>query len=454
MSYETESAATEDEHEKRFTPFFGKFFPESLTLAILLALITVVLTSPFIDVTTQLRQLSLGWAELLAVNMAIILWWLLPVTIVESPRFGRVLDSIASFVPASSQSSVIYSIGFISLLFGWINWAFGLIGGILIGQRVCKKAEENDTVVHYPLVLTASLLALIIANQGITSPGGLLMTAEETNFIAEEVGTLSISSFVLEPINLISSILLIVTLPAVLVLLAPTEENVKSIESYEELPSSSISDTLNHYTPPEIDASVVADKIENSQAISVIAFFLGGFSILSYFIFESGNVTILWYLFTLMILGLVFQKYPMAFVEKTNSAAKWANHVAIPFIFYAGIFALLRESGLRETVGSVIASVGGEISLSFIIAFVVGLFVPDPGWLWVIEGPVLVSAGADTTHALIAVMYGAGLSNLWLGFLFASLLSINGFSWREYTKYASAITIYVALIVLGVIAIL
>ena len=53
--------------------------------------------------------------------------------------------------------------------------------------------------------------------------------------------------------------------------------------------------------------------------------------------------------------------------------------------------------------------------------------------------------------SLIAVMYGAGISNLWLEFLFAGILSLPGFEWREFVRYAAIVTVYVTVLVLGLL---
>ncbi|ELY51733.1 hypothetical protein [Natronolimnohabitans innermongolicus] len=45
----------------------------------------------------------------------------------------------------------------------------------------------------------------------------------------------------------------------------------------------------------------------------------------------------------------------------------------------------------------------------------------------------------------------AVLSNLWLAFLFASILSVRGFDWREFATYAAVVTAYVTVVVVGLL---
>lgn len=90
--------------------------------------------------------------------------------------------------------------------------------------------------------------------------------------------------------------------------------------------------------------------------------------------------------------------------------------------------------------------------VSYVVALVLGLFVPDPGSLWVIQGPALVESGAGLVPSIISVMYGAGVSNLWLGFLFVGIIAtVYGFDWQEYVRYAATVTVYVSVVVIGLL---
>jgi short subunit fatty acids transporter len=449
----TDTVGTETGED--FVPFLGQFFPESLTLAALLAVVALLGTIPFLEPLTQIELFATGFFRLFTVQMPIILLWMLSATVVESRPVGRVFDWIAGVLPSNTQSKVIYSTGFIALLFGWVNWALGLIGAILIGRKLCRRAEADGTRVHYPLVLTAGLLSLVVTNVGLSSPGALLMTdaAGTTNFLVDpDAGQLVVEmgAFLLHPINLVSSLVLVLTLPLVLTLLAPDDEGERRpISEFATVGEGSIADRLDHYSPPPRDEWVFADRLEQSKVVSAVAFLLGAASVGAYFA-GGGGLTLLWLLFALFMLGIMIQQRPMAFVEKTRRSTKWANHVAIPFLLYAAVYALLTEAGLYGAIGSAVTSVG-QVS-SYAVALVVGLFVPDPGSLWVLQGPALVAAGADLIPAISSVMYGAGVSNLWLGFLFVGIIgSIYGFDWREYVRYAAVVTVYVSVVVIALL---
>lgn len=461
MSTETTDAPATDTADRGtasdedFVPFLGQFFLESLTLAALLAVLALLVTIPYLEPFTQLELFATGFFALFTVQMPLILLWLLSAAVVESRPMGRFFDGVASILPSSSQSKVVYSTGFVALLFGWINWALGLIGAILIGQRLCRQAEENGVQVHYPLVLMAGLLSLVITNVGLSSPGALMMAdaSGTTNFLVNpDQGQLVVdmAAFFLHPVNLVSSVLFIVTLPLLLTLLAPSDEGERRpISEFTSILDGSIMETLSHYSPPPRGEWVFADRLEQSRVLSAITFLIGGASVVAYFA-AGGPLTLLWLLFVLMVTGILVQQRPMAFVEKTRKGTRWANHIAIPFLMYAAVYSLLNASELYGPIGDVVAS--AELVPSYLVALVLGLFVPDPGSLWVIQGPALVAAGGDLVPSVSSVMYGAGVSNLWLGFLFVGILgSITGFDWREYVRYATVVTVYVSVVLVALL---
>lgn len=448
-------AATTDADRTPFVPAFGKYFPDSLVTGLLLAVLALLVTAPVLDPLTQLELFGTGFYDFFSLQMFLLLFWLLSATVVESPRVGAAFDRLAAVLPTSQRGAIVAT-AFVSLLLGWLNWALGLIGGILVGQALCERAREHGTAIHYPLVLTGGLSALVVANQGPTSPGALLFADRSglANVMADEVGTIAMSEFVLHPANLLASAVLVVTIPLVLAALAPSDEaDVAELDERNRILAGSIAETLDHYAPARSEESwELGDRLENAESISLLAAAVGLASAGWHFA-TGGALTLPWLAFTLMIVGLAVQGPPMAFKSKTRDATRWATHVAIPFLFYAGVVSLLSEADLYGPIGDALAATGVPAVASYVVAFALGLAVPDPGSVWVLLSQA-VAAGGDPVPALVAVMYAAGVSNLWLGFLFAGILSMAGFDWREYATYAAVITLYVSAVVGGLLLIL
>lgn len=429
-----------------FVPTLGAYYPESLLLAILLGVAALLVTVPFLPAPKQFELFTTGFFRLFEVQMALILWWVLSATVVESRPVGAALDRLAELIP-TTQRAIVGGTALVALAFGWVNWALGLIGAVLLGQQLCRRAAEENVDVHYPLVLVGALLALLTANQGVTSPAALLMAdaSGATNFLLQDVGAVSLGSFVFDRANLLIVAVLVATLPPLLAFVAP-EENATTIDEAELVVDETIRETFAHYEPPTGEELVPADRLEESTLLTGVVVAVGALSIGWQWATGEG-FTMLGVLFALMMLGMLAQRRPLAFVEKASDATGWVLHLVVPFLLYAGVYALFVESGLYPAVGDAVAATGVPTVVTYAVALALGVLVPDPGSLWVLLGPGVTDTAANTADLLTAVMYGAGVSNFWLGFLFLGVLGVRGFDWRQYVRYAAGITAYVSVVV-------
>jgi|GEM_PF-4288506 len=424
-----------------FVHFFGKFFPESMTLAVILSILALIITIPHLGAIKQLELISTGFFDFFSLQMALILWWMLSAVVIESEIVGRLLDKITQVVPLE-EKYIISFIAIFSLVIGWINWAFGLIPAILMGHKLCLKAKEKNIKVHYPAVLFASLLALISGAVGLTSPGALTLTDGTIHQVAFlDLPTLSITEFALARANIASFAMMLVGVPIIILLLTKKEKT--EIKDEESIIQKNIRNTLKPLEIPPKEEWIPANYLEYTPLLSIIAFVIGSISIGWAWI--QSDVTMLGVLFALMMVGLLIQKNPATFTKKTTDSTKWAAHMAVPFLLYGGVYALLSESGIYLNLAGMLETL--PITGSYITAFITGLIVPDPGSLWLLVSPILSEAVEITTSVTLA-MYASGVSNIWLGFLFAGILSIKGFDWREYVRYAFTITVYVSAVVL------
>jgi len=457
MATETSPTTTnEPTRTETFVTQLNRIYPDPLVMAILLAIGTLVAVTPYYATPAQqLEVFATGFFNLFAVQMGLILFWVVSAVIVESRITGSVLDKIVARLPAGSQTTVVYATGVVSLALALVNWALGLIGGVLIGYKLAQRAEKSGTTVHYPAVLTASLLSLVLMNQGFFSPGALLM-ADPTgtvNFLAQgESGplVLDMSNFILNPVNGISVVVFVITLPLLISKLAPSDvANRQSASDTLNLGEKSLKEYLSHHSVPPRDEMEIADKLEQSRKLSVVTVFVGGSSVVAYFL-GGGKLTLLWVLFGVIMLGILLQERPMAFVEKTKESTKWAKHVAIPFLLYANIHYLLDGAGLYDSFATVLSSTGVPQISSYVVALGLGLVVPDPGSVWVLQSPAVLGTKMELASALVPVMYGAGVSNFWLSFLFVGLIgTVSGFSWSEYFRYATVVTGYVSMVLIA-----
>lgn len=430
-----------------FVSVCTRVYPGPLPLALLGSIVALLVTTSELRVTTQLQVFVTGVFGLFALQMSLVLYWLLSVAVVESPAVGQLFERLGATLP-TTQRRIIVATSFVALTFGWLNWALGLFGGIFVGQKLCRRADSAGVAVHYPLVLMGGLCSLVVTNQGVSSPGALILAdgSGRLNYLVDSVGSLPLSTFLQNPVNVGSTAVLVLTLPFVLALLAPEDErSITPLGEANTIVTGSVTDTLAP-DAPSVETETVADRLEQSPVVSVTTALLGAVAVGGH-LATGGAVTMFWLLFVLLMLGVLVQYRPIAYVSATESATRWVTHLVIPFILYAGIFSLLTESGGYDYLSAVVADSGMPHVTSYGLALLLGLLVPDPGSQWLLQGAT-IPASASVPTALVAIMYGAGVSNLWVGFVFLRLFSIPGFDWRQFGTYALVVTTYVSAVLL------
>lgn len=110
----------------------------------------------------------------------------------------------------------------------------------------------------------------------------------------------------------------------------------------------------------------------------------------------------------------------------------------IQFPFYAGIMALMVQSGLAQSISSGFVAIASADSLpfwSFISAGIVNIFVPSGGGQWAVQAPIMLPAaealGADVARVAMAVAWGDAWTNLIQPFWALPVLAIAGLKARD-----------------------
>ncbi|OKY77814.1 MAG: Short chain fatty acids transporter [Candidatus Methanohalarchaeum thermophilum] len=440
MKNNTRTEDNDSGYNTSFVTFLGGYFPESMTLAVLLSIIVLLGSLTSIKLLEALELFSTGFFNFLELQMSLILWWMLPAIVVESERTGIILDKITEKIPPKEKYIVLITF-ILAFFLGWVNWAFGLITSILVGQKLCIKAKNNGNKINYHIILFISLLSLISGNIGITSPGALILTE---NYL--EITNISIINFALNVQNLIIFSSMFLLLP--LLYYHSTGKENKEISERDLIINTSIKEKLKHHNIPPKDSWVPADYLEYSSLLSIIAFLIGTTSITWAWI--HGNITMLGILFAILMLALISQKNPVAFMEKGADSTKWSLHLAIPFLLYAGTYSLLTKATLYTPIKNLLNGI--PVIGSYLIALGAGILIPDPGSLWFLLSPLSEVAGV--LNSLITTMYAAGISNIWLGFIFIGILGIKGFNWKEYIEYALLTTVYLSIVIILVLTLI
>lgn len=196
-----------------------------------------------------------------------------------------------------------------------------------------------------------------------------------------------------------------------------------------------------------------AERLENSVTLAWLVGIPGVIFLLDHFVFRGGGLNLNIVNFMFLSLAIVLHRTPRSLLESLNEAIKGGAGIVIQFPFYAGIMAIMVQSGLAESMSQGLISFATETSLpfwSFISAGIVNLFVPSGGGQWAVQAPVMLPAaealGVDVARVSMAVAWGDAWTNLLQPFWALPVLAIAGLKAKDIMGYC-----LIQLVITGVI---
>jgi short-chain fatty acids transporter len=131
-----------------------------------------------------------------------------------------------------------------------------------------------------------------------------------------------------------------------------------------------------------------------------------------------------------------------------------ASGVILQFPFYAGMFGIIRDSGLTEVISQVFVTIADARSYPVLVYWysgIVNYFVPSGGSKWAIEAPYLVEAAkalqVKVSSTVVAYSWGDMLTNIIQPFWALPILRAAGLDFRHILGYAMVVfALYGALV--------
>jgi short-chain fatty acids transporter len=320
-------------------------------------------------------------------------------------------------------------IAFVSVVMGYINWGLAIVVGALLAREVAREAWFNGIKMHYPLLGAAGYLGLAVWHGGLSGSAPLKL-AENGYELEKLAGVIPVSETLFSPMNLFVCGSLLVGLPVLLAIMAPSKN----------VPLVTIKDVIPNLEPPHSAVyqnskpESLAQKIENSFTITLITAGFGlGFLLYSTIITKTFSLSLNWVNFIFLFSGILLHRTPINYVNAVASATRSCAGIILQFPFYAGITGMMKGSGLIELIVSAfnsIATVKTYALWTFFSAALLNLFVPSGGGQWVVQGPIVIQTaqeiGVPLSKAVMAFCYGDQWTNLFQPFWALALLGITG----------------------------
>ena len=421
---------------KPFVKLVERYLPDPYIFVLLLTLITFAFAvviqnqSPL----TTIQQWGDGFWGLLTFSMQMLLVLVTGFMLACTPLVKALLERLASL--AKSPGSAIVLVTLVSLIASWINWGFGLVVGALFAKALARKVS-----VDYRLLVASAYSGFIVWHGGLAGSVPLTI-ATPGHFSEAQIGVVGTGETIFSGFNLLLLAIMFVIIPLINRLMLPPESESIIVDSAK----------LKDDALPSATNERPADKLENSKVLGLLVGFAGLAYLTNYFVSGGGlNLNIVNTLF--LFLAIVLHGTPRNVLHSLQQAVQGGSGIVIQFPFYAGIMAVMVQSGLAQTMSEWLISFASAESLpvwSFISAGIVNIFVPSGGGQWAVQAPVILPAaaelGAEINRVAMAVAWGDAWTNLIQPFWALPVLAIAGLKAKDIMGFC-----LVQLIVTGVI---
>jgi len=405
-----------------FTKLVERYLPDPFIFVILLTLITFATASIFTPSSSinVLHAWGNGFWNLLSFAMQMLLVLITGYMLASTPLISKVLEKLATL--ANTAPKAIILVTFISLLASWLNWGFGLVIGALFAKAIAKH-----TRVDYRLLVASAYTGFVVWHGGLA--GSIPLTiATPGHFSQASIGIVSTDQTLFAGFNIAILIGLFIIVPLVNRYMLPSDNDSVYIDPT----------LLNTRTPAASKITRPSQHLEQSKLLGM-GIGLMGLAYLSYYFFISGgglnlNSVIALFLF----MAIILHQTPHNLLNSLQQAIPSGAGIVIQFPFYAGIMAVMVDTGLAQQISQGFIAIADADSLpfySFISAGLVNMFVPSGGGQWAVQAPIVIPAaqelGADISRVAMAVAWGDAWTNLIQPFWALPVLAIAGLKARD-----------------------
>jgi short-chain fatty acids transporter len=424
----------------------ARWVPNSFAIACLLTLVTFVLVVTVAGKNPIAAEgyWTKGFWELLELTMQLALIVITGYIVAVSPAVSRLLEFLAGLAP--TERGAIALMGLVSMTASWLHWGLGLIAGPIFLQFLVRKHPRID----YRLAVAAGYLGSSCTwHAGLSGSAPLLM-ATPKNFMEAQVGLIPVSLTTFSGFNLLLTAAVVSVITVALVRLYPPTSDVRTT-----------GEVLGTQTAASMEAAPVdphahaaergstfsfAGFIENRYALNLVMGVLGVTAFWSLYAEGGYRVSLNVFNFAFLFLALLLHPSPASFTRAAARGAGYLHGIVIQFPFYAGMYGLIRYSGLAEIIGRWFVSIASPRTFPVIIYWYSGIlsyFIPSGGSKWAVEAPYVLSAaktlGVAAPHAILAYAWGDMSTHFLQPFWAIPLLAIARVEFKDIVGYLAVL---------------
>lgn len=419
-----------------FVRFFLRWVPDAFVVAVLLSLLTFVLavTVAGFGVAETINSWGDGFWNLLTFTNQITLTLLFGYALANTSPLRSALARIASYVktPTLAYVSACLITGVCALL----SWGLSAIVAGIAARSIGEACRRRGVAVHYPLLVASSFSGFVVWHQGLSSSIGLTV-ATPGHFLEGQIGLIDTSQTLFTVWNAGLAIAVLVVLPFAMAALHPSRsEDVSEIPEYllnSDAPAGQ-SGSPNGQTP--------AERLERSRLLNLLIITAGLVFLGTHFVGRGEGLTLNVFNFSFLFTGLLLAGSPARYVQIIVEGGRVAAPYLLQYPFYAGIAAVMADSGLASIVVGLFVKISSAATLplfSFLSGGLLNIFIPSGGGQWAVQGPIMMSAalevGADVPRVAMAVALGDQWTNLVHPLSLVPVIAISQAPLREIMGY-------------------
>lgn len=400
-----------------------RYLPDPYVFVLLLTLIAAVAAIGMEHRTplAVLRMWGDGFWSLLGFSMQMLLVLAAGFMLASSPPVKKLLQRLAAL--ARGPASAIQLVTWVSLTASWINWGFGLVVGALFARELARQVR-----VDYRLLVASAYSGFVVWHGGLS--GSIPLSIATTDHVfAAQIGVIGTGATIFSFFNLAIVVVLFIVVPLVNHLMLPDE--TESVFIDRKLLDAAADSARAHTDHP-------AERLENSVTLAWLVGIPGLIYLFDHFALRAGSLNLNVINFLFLFLAIVLHRTPRSLLASLDAAIRGGAGIVIQFPFYAGIMAIMVESGLGGTLSEAMMGFATRDSLpfwTFISGGFINMFVPSGGGQWAVQAPVVLPAaqalGADIARVAMAVAWGDAWTNLLQPFWALPMLAIAGLKARD-----------------------
>ncbi len=430
-----------------FTYLMRHYLPDAYLFAILLTFLSAILALIFTSVgfTKVITTWGDGIYGIIAFAFQMILILVTGHCLALTPTVNRILVWFAKIGDTPVKGGMI--VAFVAGICSFINWGFGLVVGGLLALQVAKGNRKAD----FPYLIAAAYSGFVVWHMGLSGSIPLVIATSKhaQNFIEKMTGSVvPVSQSIFQPFNLIPLLILIVTLPILMALIHPKEDEIKPI------PESKLADSSSDFPNVEKPENpTLSERIDHSYTINMIFGLMGLVYLYYHFSTKGFDLNLNIVIFIFFIAGVILHGKPVNYIKAMNTAIKGAGGIALQFPLYGGIQGIMIGTGLAKVIAGwfvALSSAETFYMFQFWAAGIINVFIPSGGGQWAAQGPITLEAakmmGIDPIRSATMVAWGDQWTNMIQPFWALPLLGLAGLSARDIMGYTTVTLLYSGLV--------